>query len=72
VAAIIRNVFPDDTEEAALAVAWCESRWGQHPNTCVPWNRNKGPFQIWEGHAAMLAEHGITDLCDVEQNARAA
>lgn len=69
---IIRAVWPDDSEQHALAIAYRESRW-------VPTVRNAccyGLFQIhFAAHRAWLAAFGVTSpaqLLDATTNARVA
>lgn len=69
---VIRDAWPDDLEDRALAIAHRESR-------LVPTARNSccyGLFQIhYRAHAAWLGPIGVTsaaELLDAETNARAA
>jgi hypothetical protein len=51
--AIIRYVFPDATEEAALRVSGCETGWTWYPRAKNPHSSASGLFQLigfhWEG-----------------------
>ena len=69
---IIRNVWPDELEEKALAIAWRESNYvATAKNYCC-----LGLFQIYYSvHKSWLSAMGVTSanqLFDAETNARAA
>jgi hypothetical protein len=69
---IIRNVWPDELEDKALAIAWRESNYqATAKNYCC-----YGLFQIYYSvHKSWLSGIGITSgnqLYDAETNARAA
>lgn len=72
VPALIRQIWPDDTEEWAVKIAWRESGWqpGVRNACCY------GLFQIhFRANRAVLGELGITSavqLLDAETNIRAA
>lgn len=68
----IRDVWPDDLEDRALAIAWRESRFQPHAqNQCC-----SGLFQLYyDVHKSWLADVGIDsrgDLYDPRTNAEAA
>lgn len=70
---IIRDEWPSELEEKALAIAWRESRYvaTAFNGTCC-----YGLFQIyWSVHKGWLGDVGVyssTDLLDARKNARAA
>lgn len=69
---IIRDVWPDDVEDQALAIAFRESRFVPTVRNACCW----GLFQIhYAAHRGWLAGMGVTSpaqLLDPETNARAA
>ncbi len=69
---IIREVWPDDLEDKALAIAWRESGYRSNArNWCC-----YGLFQIhWSAHKSWLDDHGVTSatqLLDARTNTRLA
>ncbi len=70
---IIRDEWPSELEEKALAIAWRESR---HVATAFNGTCCYGLFQIyWSVHKGWLDDVGVyssTDLLDARKNARAA
>ncbi len=70
---IIRDVWPDELEQKALAIAWRESRYiaNAYNGSCC-----YGLFQLhWTAHRNWLDDYGIntaTDLFDARKNAQAA
>ena len=72
VEAMIREIWPDDLEDKALAIAWRESGYRSNiKNWCC-----YGLFQIhWSAHKSWLADIGVTSpahLLDARTNIRAA
>jgi hypothetical protein len=69
---IIRDVWPDDLEDHAIAIATRESRLQPSARNACCW----GLFQInWQAHHAWLAEIGVTSasqLLDPSTNTQAA
>lgn len=69
---LIRDIWPDDTQEWAVAIAKREANWQPGVHNACCW----GLFQIhFEANRAILNQLGITDphqLLDAETNTRAA
>ncbi len=60
--AIIRDAWPDDLEERALAIAWRESNYQSNVNNWCCY----GLFQIhWEAHRSWLATIGVTSAAQL-------